>query len=80
MAVVTFFVSLFTAIANVKQLAEYADKFASMIMLWYVQSSQSATLSQIADAAAMSARAQTQEDRFKAAEAWQRALSRPRVY
>jgi phosphosulfolactate phosphohydrolase-like enzyme len=77
--VITFVFSLFTALANIKAIAEYVDKFASAVALWYVQRQQSSTLAAISDAAALASRAQTDEDRYKAAKAWQDALSRPRV-
>jgi hypothetical protein len=78
-AVVAFFVGLFQSIANIKQLAAYAEEFAAAVMLWYVQRATSETLAGIADAAAAGARSQTKEERFKAADLWQQALSRKRV-
>lgn len=76
---ISFLLQLFAAISSVKALTEYAMQFAQGIMTWYINNQTNETLSQIADAAAMSARAQTDEERYKAAEAWQLALSRPRV-
>jgi hypothetical protein len=71
--------AFFTALANIKSIAGYLDQFAGAVMLWYVQRQGTETLSQISDAAALSARAQSDQDRYAAAQAWQTALSRPRV-
>lgn len=55
------------------------DDWVRMFIAAFVASEKSETLVLIADAAAMGARAKTQEDRYRAAEAWRRALSRDRV-
>lgn len=62
----------------VPQLAYYIKKMVSAIVVWYVQKQTGDTLVMIADAAALAARAQTDEDRFKAAEKWRAALSNTR--
>lgn len=76
---IAFLLQLFAALASVKALVGYAEEFARGVVAWYVQNATSTTLAEIADAAAMQARAESDEDRYKAAEAWQKALSRPRV-
>lgn len=70
--------AIFTALANIKAIAGYCEEFAGALALWYIQRQKTETLAQIADAAAMAARAETDEDRYAAAAAWQKALSRPR--
>lgn len=70
---------IFTALANIKAIAGYVEAFAGAVTIWYVQRQKNETLSMISDAAAFAARAQTDEDRYVAAEKWQQALSRPRV-
>lgn len=67
-----------TAIAAIPQIMGYVEAFAAAVTNWYVQRQKSETLSKIADAAALAAHAQTDEDRYAAAKAWQDALSRPR--
>ena len=75
MATFTLILNVLAAIPKVGELIMQA---CGNIALWYVQQQNNATLSQIADAAAFAARAKTDEDRFKAAELWQTALSRSR--
>lgn len=75
----TFIFSLFTALADIRAIAGYVEQFAAGVTLWYCQRQKAETLSMIADAAALGARAQTDEDRYKAATAWQSALNRPRI-
>jgi hypothetical protein len=55
------------------------DSWLQQLIAAYVNSCTSETLSAIADAAALSARAKTDADRYAAAEVWQTALSRDRV-
>lgn len=74
-----FIFSIFTALADIKAIGDYILQFSAMITVWYCQRQNSETLSQIADAAALAARAETDEERYKAADAWHVALSRSRV-
>lgn len=55
------------------------DSWLQQLIAAYVTSCQQKTLSMIVDAAAMAARANTQEERYAAADAWRAALSRNRV-
>ena len=75
----TIALGLFGAIANIKSIAGYLEEFARGVTAWYVGRAQTSTLAAIADAAAFAARATNSEERFQAAERWQRALSKPRV-
>ena len=75
----TIIMALLSALAAVPGILKYLESFASAVTLWHIQRQNNETLSKIADAAAFTARAKTDEDRYKAAEAWQAALSRSRV-
>lgn len=77
---VSVLLAIFRAIAATKALADYAKAFAAEIVLWYVERERADALSKIADAAALAARAQTDEERYHAAQKWQEALNRPRVF
>lgn len=70
---------ILNAIAAIPALLGYVQSFAAQVMIWYVQRQNNETLSKIADAAALAARAQTDAERYAAAQAWQSALSRLRV-
>jgi hypothetical protein len=78
MPVVAALVSIFKGLAAIPAIMEYCKEFAAQIALWYIQSQNDATISAIADAAAFAANAQTDEERYAAAEKWREALSRPR--
>lgn len=73
------FTTILNALIAIPQIAGYVETFASTVVLWYVQRQNNTTLSQIADAAALAGRAQTDADRYAAAQAWQTALTRSRV-
>ena len=71
-------VPLLNAVAAIPKIAGYVERFAAAVTGWYVERQTSKTLALIADAAALSARAKTHEERLNAAQAWVRALSRDR--
>lgn len=71
--------TILSALAAIPAILGYVEKFAGAVTLWYLQRQKNETLSQISDAAALAARAVTDDERYAAAEAWQKALSRPRV-
>lgn len=71
--------SILSALAAIPQILGYVETFASAVTLWFVQRQNNQTLSAIADAAALAAKASTDADRYAAAQAWQQALSNPRV-
>lgn len=71
--------AILSALAAIPAILGYVETFAGAVVLWYVQRAQTETLSAISDAAALAARAKTDDDRYKAAAAWQAALSKPRV-
>jgi hypothetical protein len=69
------FLSGVIALAKVIPLIDSAIR---QLFALYVVSYDRETLIEIADAAALSARAESQDERFKAADAWQKALTRVR--
>lgn len=71
-------IPLLNAIAAIPKIAGYVERFAAAVVDWYIDRQQTETLKLISDAAALSARAKTREDRLKAAEKWKEALSRER--
>lgn len=71
--------TILNALVAIPKILGFVEDFASAVTLWYCQRAQASTLKDIADAAALGARAQSDEDRYKAAAAWQAALSKPRI-
>lgn len=72
MAVIT------TILAVIKAIPIVETWFQALVTA-YIQAQTMATLSAIADAAALAARATTDDERYQAAIAWRQALSRNRV-
>lgn len=73
------FVTILNALIAIPQIAGYVESAVQAIVLWYVQRANNETLSAIADASALAAKANTDEERYAAAQAWQAALTKPRV-
>ena len=73
-----FALALFQGLAAIPKILGYLKEFAAGIVAWYVNQAEQETLKQIADAAAQSAAAKTQEERYAAIERWKEALSRKR--
>ena len=71
--------ALLNALIAIPKIADSVNAVVTQITLWYVQRQQAAVLSSIADAAAFAAKAQTDDDRYKAAQMWQDALTKPRT-
>lgn len=67
------------ALIAIPKILGYVESFAREVTLWFINRQKGETLAAIADAAALGARAENDEERYKGAEAWQRALSKPRV-
>jgi hypothetical protein len=74
-----FALALFNGLAAIPVILGYVKDFAAGVMLWYARNSTKETLSEISNAAAWAARAETQEDRLAALDHWRSALSRPRI-
>ena len=70
--------AILSALAAIPSILGYVESFAGAVTLWWVQRQKAETLSAIADAAALASRANTDDDRYKAADAWQKALGRDR--
>lgn len=71
-------IPLLNAIAAIPVLVNYLNQAVQTIIVWYVGKQKQDTLAQIADAAAWSARANSDDERYAAAQKWREALSRPR--
>lgn len=71
--------AILSALAAIPKILGFVESFARAVTLWYVGRAQAQTHAEIADAAAYAARATTDEERYLAAEKWQKALSRPRI-
>ena len=71
--------TILNALIAIPKILGFVEQFAAAVTSWYCQRAQSETLKAIADAAALGARAQTDDDRYKVAQAWQSALSKPRI-
>lgn len=70
--------AVLNAIAAIPKIAAYVEQIIAVAMGWYVARQKRDTLVMIADAAAFAARAETEDDRYLAAQKWIAALSRPR--
>lgn len=71
--------TILSALAAIPSILGYVESFCAQVITWYIQRQTNETLSAISDAAALSSRAKTDDDRYAAAQAWQSALSHPRV-
>lgn len=71
--------AILNALAAIPAILGYVEKFASAVTLWYISRQNNLTLSAISDAAALAARANSEDERYAAAQKWQEVLSRPRV-
>lgn len=75
MALVT---QILGALIALPKIGALINGWIAEITSWYVNMQNEGTKHAIADAAAMAARAETQDDRVAAAKAWRDALSRSR--
>ncbi len=74
-----FVIALLNALAAIPAILGTVERFCATIVGWYVARQKADVLAAIADAAALGARAKTQEERILVATAWQKALSKPRT-
>lgn len=65
-------------LAAIPKIGEMVNLAVAQVVLWYVGQAKADTISAISDAAALASRASTDEERYQAAEAWRKALSRTR--
>ena len=75
----TLVLAILNTLIAIPSIAGYVESFVSAITMWGIQRSTNATLAQISDAAAASAAATTDQERYAAAQLWQNALKNPRV-
>lgn len=73
-----FIGQLLNALIAIPKIADIVMAIAEAVTTWYISKANEETNKYILDAAALSARAKTQEDRSKALDAWRLALSRTR--
>lgn len=75
----TLVLSILSAIAAIPKIGAMVETFIAQIVGWWTQRQTNDTLAQIADACNVSINSKTDEDRYAAAAAWQKALSNARV-
>lgn len=71
--------AIFSAIIAAIKAIPIVEEWYQRLMVAYISALDAKTQGMIADAAAIGANAQTDEDRFNASKAWQDALIRPRI-
>ena len=70
--------TILNALIAIPQIAKIVEAVCVEVTTWWMGRQQSETYQAIIDAAALSAKAQSQADRQAALEKWRTALSRPR--
>lgn len=78
MSFLSFIPLVLNALVAIPKIGDMVMSAVSAVVLWWANKQTSETLADIIDAANLASRAQTQEERFAAAAAWQKALSRPK--
>lgn len=71
-------IAILNALAAIPSLTKSLEYFCSIVSAWWLANQQEQNYQAIIDAAALSARASSQEDRINALKNWQTVLSRPR--
>ena len=71
-------IAVLQALIALPKIGAMVEKAVREIVAWYVSNQQQETYRLFIDAAALSGRAKTHEDRIAALEKWRTALSRPR--
>jgi hypothetical protein len=71
--------SVFATIAAAIKAIPIIDSWFAQIVAAWMQNQTRITLSEITDAASLAARAETDEQRYIAAEKWRQALSKTRI-
>lgn len=71
-------ISIIKALIALPKIGEQVERVIREIVSWYISNQQTETYKLLIDAAALSGRAKTHEDRLKALGVWRNALSRPR--
>lgn len=70
---------LLDALVAIPKIGDMVSAAVTFIVQWWANKQTAETMAKVADAAALSARAKTQEERYAALEMWRSALSRPRI-
>lgn len=70
---------ILNALVAIPKIAGIVEGICTSIVAWYIQNRTTQTLSQISDAIALTASAQTDQDRLNAMAALQKALSNTRI-
>ena len=70
---------LLEALISIPKIGDMVSAAIDSIVQWWAARQTAETMAKVSDAAAMAARAKTQEDRHAALDKWRDALSRPRV-
>lgn len=71
-------VTILSALIAIPKIGALVESLCSVIAAYWLAHQQDANYHAIIDAAALSARAKTKEDRINALKTWQDVLSRPR--
>ncbi|HND36776.1 MAG TPA: hypothetical protein PKZ49_09190 [Nitrosomonas sp.] len=71
--------AILTGLSNIKYLADLVKQIVEAAMLWYIDNMNAETSKLLADAAAASATAKTDQEHADASALWKKALSRPRI-
>ena len=74
-----FLLGLFSAISAIPKIADAFKWFMSVCATWYISNVSHDALQKISDAAALAMKAETDEERFIAAQAWRDALKHKRA-
>ena len=72
-------IAILEALVALPKIGQLVMMFCSTVSAWWLSKQQERTYHEIINAAAWSARAQTQEDRIKALQMWRAVLDRPRL-
>lgn len=70
--------TILSALAAIPALGQLIEKFCAAVAAYWLSSQNEQNYHAIMDAAALSARAKTREERLNALHTWQSVLSRPR--
>lgn len=79
MSVGGWILTIVKALAGMPAFTDKVLAIVGEISSWYINQANEATKMKILDAAAMAMRAKNEEQRYAAAEAWRKALSRPKL-
>jgi len=70
---------ILNVLITIPKIADMVSNIVTAIVTWWVNRQNTNTMILIADAAALGARAQNDDERYASAALWQKALSQPKV-